>query len=76
MASSLSNIKDAKPCDFETEENALDIVSKRHMSWSLYPVALLALLVILLLYLFLFAPVTVTLDGYSNLWSRGAEISD
>src|ERR1700693_4834060 len=49
-------------------ENTLTTASKKHSVWSLYPVLLFALLVVLLLYVFLVAPVTVTLDGYSHLY--------
>src|ERR1035437_291356 len=42
---------------------------KKHSIWSLCPVPLFALLVVFLLYVFLFAPVTVTLDGYSHLYT-------
>jgi hypothetical protein len=50
----------------------LTAVSKKHSAWSLYPVPLLAFLVVLLLYVFFFAPVTVTLDGYSHLYGGKA----
>jgi hypothetical protein len=46
--------------------------SKEHSVWNLFPVLLLALLVVLLLCVFLFAPVTVTLDGYSHLYGAAA----
>ena len=42
--------------------------ANQHSALSRYPVLLLALLVALVLYLFLFAPVTITLDGYSHLY--------
>ena len=38
----------------------------------LYPIALFSLLVVLLLYLYLFAPVTLTLDGYGHLYEGEA----
>ena len=43
--------------------------ARKHSIWSLYPLPLFALLAVLLLYVFLFAPVTVTLDGYSHLFT-------
>ncbi len=43
-----------------------------HPVWGHYPVLLLALLIVVLLSLFLFAPVTVTLDGYSHLYGGEA----
>jgi hypothetical protein len=52
-------------------ENTLTTASKKHSVWSLYPVLLFALLV-LLLYVFLVAPLTVTLDGYSHLYGGEA----
>jgi hypothetical protein len=45
---------------------------KKHSASSLYPVPLLAILVIFLLYVFFFAPVTLTLDGYSHLYGAKA----
>lgn len=50
----------------------LDTASTKHSVWRLYPVLLFALLVALLLCLFLFAPVTVTLDGYGHLYGGEA----
>src|ERR1035441_8148764 len=43
--------------------------ARKHSIWSLYPLPLFALLAVLLLYTFLFSPVTVTLDGYSHLYT-------
>jgi hypothetical protein len=40
----------------------------RHSIWSRYAVPLLGLLIVLLLCIFVFARVTVTLDGYSHLY--------
>jgi hypothetical protein len=40
--------------------------------WNLYPALLFALLAALILYLFLFLPVTITLDGYSHLYGAQA----
>ncbi|MGA2717132.1 MAG: hypothetical protein ABSG41_28955 [Bryobacteraceae bacterium] len=52
--------------------NTVKTASEKHSVWSLYPVPLFALLVVLLLYLFLFPPVTITLDGYSHLYGGEA----
>ena len=49
-------------------ESTLGGVSKKCSVWSLSPVLLFAFLIALLLYVFLFAPVTITLDGYSHLY--------
>lgn len=54
------------------EGDTLDAVSNQRSVRSLYPVALFALLTVLLLCLFLFSPVTVTLDGYSHLYGGQA----
>jgi hypothetical protein len=48
--------------------NIFTTASSEQSVWSLYPVLLFVLLVVLLLYVFLVAPVTVTLDGYSHLY--------
>src|ERR1035437_2567007 len=43
--------------------------AEKHAIWSCYPVPLFALLLAFLLYVFFFAPVSVTLDGYTNLYT-------
>jgi len=52
--------------------NTVNTAARKHSVWSLYPVPLFTLLVVLILYLFLFPPVTVTLDGYSHLYGGEA----
>jgi len=52
--------------------NGLGAVSGKHRVWSLYPAVLFGLLVAPILYLFLFLPVTITLDGYSHLYGGQA----
>ena len=46
----------------------LTTLPKKASIWSLYPILLLALLTASLLYVFFFAPASVTLDGYSHLY--------
>jgi hypothetical protein len=53
-------------------ENTSGAISPKHFIWKHYPAALFALLAALVLYLFLFLPVTITLDGYSHLYGGQA----
>lgn len=46
--------------------------TNKHSVWSAYPVPLFVVLAGILLYVFFFAPVTVTLDGYSHLYGAKA----
>lgn len=50
----------------------LNIAPKKHSIWSIYPIPLFTLLAVFLLYVFFFAPTSVTLDGYSHLY--GAKV--
>ena len=52
-------------------DSSLNSSSRPSTTWTLYPVALCASLVVVLVGLFLLSPVVVTLDGYSHLY--GAE---
>jgi hypothetical protein len=50
----------------------LTATPKKHSIWNVYPVTLFAVLAVFLLYVFFFAPASVTLDGYSHLY--GAKV--